>query len=172
VTLPVPTINWSTWLPIIIAALALMVSALALIGTLGNFLLVLWRGRRHVRIRSSQVWKPPVVWRADETAEDDEGYFVYQCGITNTGYIGVQIERVELRSKGGANVGIVLELAPNEQPRKLDQGESQNWETALDELKNTLPGEGAIKLIVLAVDTTGKEYVQRERDALPIPRGQ
>jgi len=107
--LTVLLIGWSTWLPIII-------SALALIGTLGNFTMVLWRGRRHVRIRTSQIRKSLLI------GEGDTGGFVHRCTVTNTGYIGVQIQRVELRSSAEAKVGILLELPQGEQPRKLDQG--------------------------------------------------
>ncbi len=52
---------------------------------------------------------------------DGDGPLLYRCQVTNTGYIGVQIDRVELRpASGEGNVGIVLQLPKNEQSRKLD----------------------------------------------------
>ncbi len=140
--------NWPAWI-------ALVISSLALIGTLGNFLLTLWRGRRHIRIRSSQV-EDAILIGAGEVVS-----FNYRCTVTNTGYIGLQIERVELRPAAGGNVGIELELAHGEQPRKLDQGEKQNWEKDVRELKRALQVAEKIEVIAVAVDTTGEEYVQK-----------
>ena len=93
---------------------------------------------------------------------------IYRCLVTNTGYIGVEIDRVELRRSAESSLGILLHLPRDEQPRKLDQGESQEWGIYLDELKERLQG-GKIKVIAVAVDTTGKEYVQKRKDAVAIP---
>ncbi len=111
--------------------IAIVISIFALTGTLGNFVLALWQRRKHVRIRSSEV---------TESVEDGPGPSVYLCKVTNTGSIGVQIERVELRSSRGANVGIVLKLAKDEQPKKLDQGESQEWGMYLHDIEERLEG--------------------------------
>jgi len=133
------------WIPI-------GISLLALVGTLGNYLLTLSRGRKHVQLKSSLV--------VEEPAE------IYRCLVTNTGYIGIEIDRVELRRSAESSLGIVLQLPRGEQPRKLDQGESQAWGIYLDELKERLQGE--TKVVAVAVDTTGKEYVQKQKDAVAI----
>ncbi len=154
-------IDWTAWLPIVI-------SALALLGTLGNFGLLLWRGRKHVSIRSSI--------ELDEV-DGKDGPPMYVCNVTNTGYIGVQIDRVELRPASGSGAaGIVLRLPQGEQPKKLDQGESQKWGMYIDEaiVIYARRGEGAprasgeLRVVAVAVDTTGKEYVQEQQLALPI----
>jgi hypothetical protein len=94
----------SGWIPI-------GISLLALVGTLGNYLLTLSRGRNHVQLKSSLVRSSLVV---EEPAE------IYRCLVTNTGYIGVEIDRVELRRSAESSLGIVLQLPRGEQPRKLD----------------------------------------------------
>jgi len=147
--------------------IAILISVLALIGTLGNFGYTLWRGRRRVRIRTSVVEDPILIGRAGGPAPEPRPSLVYRCTVTNTGYIGLEIGRVALFSPGG-NVGIELKLSPEEQPRKLDQGEKQKWEKDLDEIKGMLGGEGTVEVIAVAADTTGKRYVQKEKDALSI----
>jgi hypothetical protein len=141
------------------------IALLALVGTLGNYLLTLSRGRKYVQLKSSLV-------RASLTVEEPAE--IYRCLVTNTRYIGVEIDRVELRwsAENSSNLvwptprKIVLQLSRDEQPRKLDQGESQEWGIYLDELKESLLGE--TKVIAVAVDTTGKEYVQKPKDAMTI----
>jgi hypothetical protein len=140
----------SGWIPI-------GISLLALVATIGNYLLTLSRGRKHVQLKSSLVRSSLIV---EEPAE------IYRCLVTNTGYIGVEIDRVELRRSAEGALGMVLQLPRDEQPRKLDQGESQAWGIYVDELKGSLQGE--TKVIAVAVDTTGKEYVQKRKDAVAI----
>ena len=140
----------SGWIPIGISLLALAL-------TLGNYLLTVSRGRKHVQLKSSLVRSSLDV---EEPAE------IYRCLVTNSGYIGVEINGVELRRSAESSLGIGLRLPRGEQRRKLDQGESQEWAIYLDELKEGLQGE--TKVIAVAVDTTGKEYVQKRKDAVAI----
>jgi len=91
---------------------------LTLVGTLGNYLLTISRGRKYVQLKSSLVRSSLIV---EEPAE------IYRCVVTNTGYIGVEIVGVELRRSAESSLGIVLQLATDEQSRKLDPGESQEW---------------------------------------------
>jgi hypothetical protein len=160
------------WIPI-------GISLLALVGTLGNYLLTLSRGRKHVQIKS---------WVNDSTAVG--GTVTYRCRVTNTGYIGVQIESVSVTPRsGGFSIG--LRLQEGAEPRKLDQGESQEWETELDFLlepflkdpdmlqvniereetesagvKVSIEGLET-KVVTVAEDTAGEKYVQKQKDALP-----
>jgi hypothetical protein len=142
----------SGWIPI-------GISLLALVGTLGNYLLTLSRGRKHVRLRSFL-----------DVEIDNRGNLsgreVYRCTVTNTGYIGVQVDSVELRESVDSPLGIMLGLRQDEKPRKLDQGESQEWGMYLHDIEERLQGE--TKVIAVAVDTTGKEYVQQRKDAVSI----
>jgi hypothetical protein len=96
----------------------------------------------------------------------EEEAVIYRCLVTNIGYIGVEIDRVELRRSAESPSGILLHLPRDEQPRKLDQGESQAWEMSLDVLKEGFQGE--TKVIAVAVDTTGKDYMQKRKDAVAI----
>lgn len=135
-----------------------MISAVALLGTLGNTWIVFWRGRKRVRIRTSEV----------EESGSGTGPFIYQCQVTNDGFIGVQIDSVEIYPAKGGNVGIPLRLPLDEKPKKLDQGESQAWGKYLHELEEELVGEGRLDVVAVARDTTGKEYKQKRGDSLPI----
>lgn len=151
IALAAAVIEWSTCVPIGISVMALVVSGLSY-GT------VLHRGRKRVQIRTSVVAKKfnPYV-------------FYYRCQVTNVGYIGVQIHAVSLvPPKGSRGVAIRLKLPKSEQPRKLDQGESQEWEMLLEELQEMLQNGESLKVIALAEDTTGTEYEQKPEDSVPI----
>jgi hypothetical protein len=149
----------SGWIPI-------GISLLALVLTLGNYVLTIYRGKKHVQLKSSLVRSS----LARSSLAVEEPTEIYRCLVTNTGYIGVEIDRVELRRSAESSSEIVSQLLRDEQPRKLDQGESQAWEIYLDELKERLQGE--TKVIAVAVDTTGKEHVQKRKDAVAIPGAQ
>ena len=157
VIVAVSGIAWTTWLPIII-------SALALLGTLGNLTLLLWRGRAHLSIRSAQdIHEHPGLDRP----------LTYICRITNVGYVGVQIDRVKLRRVSDDMDLAVLGLRKDELPRKLDQGESQVWGMYVDEIGEHLPRSigvlrGDVEVVAVAIDTTGKEYLQKREDSLSI----
>src|ERR687896_355534 len=95
------------WIPI-------GISLLALVGTLGNYVLTLSRGRKHLHIGWTLV---------DEVGREP----TYTCQITNTGYIGLQVAMVSV--PWGANIIVEMDLQSGDPARKLDQGESQVWET-------------------------------------------
>src|SRR5215213_4547274 len=64
------------WIPI-------GISLLALAGTLGNYLLTLSRGRKRVHI---------------QTSIGGRGAAKVRCRVTNTGYIGLQVQSVRIRA--------------------------------------------------------------------------
>ena len=159
---PVPySADWFLqWAPVI----ALVLSVLALAGTGVNTWIVVRRGRKRVRIRSSI--------RLEEVEEGISAAPLYACKITNVGYIGLQIDRVELGSTAGAAMGVVLTLPEGEEPKKLDQGETQEWGAFIGGVDGgASPTREArkIRVVAVAVDSTGKKYVQRRKDSLPIP---
>ena len=93
---------------------------------------------------------------------------------TKTGASGIEIGNVKLITYRKVALtpmppiyrdipGINMKLAPGEEPRKLDQGESQIWGTDLDTLKNKLRADQAENVLAIAVDTTGKPYEQKHR---------
>ena len=159
---PVPySADWFLqWAPVI----ALVLSALALVGTGVNTWIVLRRGRKRVRIRSSI--------RLEEVEEGVSAAPLYACKITNTGYIGLQIDRVKLRSTAGAAMGVMPALPEGEEPKKPDQGETQEWGAFMggaDAGASPTRETRKIRAVAVAVDSTGKEYVQRRKDSLPVP---
>lgn len=96
---------------------------------------------------------------------------VYRCTMTNIGVPGVEIRRVGLRSHRSAGVEIPLELAHGEERRALAQGDSQIWEKDLKELQASFSGSGSLKVVAVATDTVGDQYVQDTSKSLPIPLG-
>ena len=91
--------------------------------------------------------------------------------MTNIGVPGVEIQRVGLRSHGTASVEIPLELADGEERRALAQGDSQVWEKDLKELQTSLSGSGNLRVVAVATDTVGNQYVQNTSKSLPMPLG-
>lgn len=146
------------WAPIALSLLALLVSG-------WNTWIVLRRGKKRVRIRSSIRM---------EAVGSSSSSPLYVCTVTNVGYIGLQVDRVELRSTAGAAMGVMLSLADGEEPRKLDQGEAQEWGAFVSDANkgSTPPGElPQVSVVAVAVDTAGEEHVQRCKDSLAIPAG-
>jgi hypothetical protein len=143
---------WPAWLTPIIATLALIIGA-------ANIAITLWRGTRRVQMKMIETLK-----------ECDEGIFVYyRCQVTNTGCVGIQIDKVDLYPADGENVCISsLRLCSGEKPRKLDQDETQDWEICLPDLKATLQATGQSELVAVATDTTGKKYRQKRKDSMKI----
>jgi len=142
------------WAPVI----ALPLSVLALLGTGVNTWIVLHRGKKRVRIRSSI--------RLEGT-EGGAAEPLYACTITNDGFIGLQIDRVELRSHPDASAGVPLALPRGEDPRKLEQGEAQEWGVFMSDVWGSSSGDA--RLVAVAVDTTGRTFVQRRKDRLNLP---
>jgi hypothetical protein len=148
------------WIPI-------GISLLALVGTLGNYLITLSRGRKHVHIMS---------WVHCTHFAGQDRQATYYCRVTNTGYIGLQVNRVDVRIALVQRPHLVgfLHLPSGEKPKKLDQGESQEWGIALNVLLDGLHAsvvreqDSEAKVIAVAWDTTGKEYVEKQKDAWPI----
>lgn len=145
------TTYWPAWLTPIVSTLALTLG-------IANIVITLWRGARRVQMRMIETLK-----------ESDDGIFVYyRCQVTNTGCIGIQINSVDLYPAGGENVVIPLRLRSDEKPRKLDQGETQDWEVCLRDLREKFQAKGQLELVAVATDTTGKEYRQKRKDSMTI----
>jgi hypothetical protein len=133
---------------------------LALLATFGNYLVTLWRGRKHVRLTSHiavEEWEDE--GKAPEEPHSEEPHSgvtrTYICNVTNTGFIGATIEGVYLilRDPGflarlkayirwrtlrmqweyvRAHRVARLQLLEDADPRKLDPGESQKWGVTID----------------------------------------
>ena len=142
---------WPDWLTPIVATLALMLG-------IANIAITLWRGTRRVQMKMIETLK-----------ESDEGIFVYyRCQVTNTGCIGIQIDKVDLYPAGGEKVPISLRPRSDEKPRKLDRGETQDWEICLPDLKAAFQAAGQLELVAVATDTTGKKYRQKRKDSMTL----
>ncbi len=142
---------WPAWLTPIGLTLALIL-------VIANIVITMWRGARHVQMRMIETLK-----------DSDEGIVVnYRCQVTNTGRIGIQIDKVDLYTAGGGNVAIPLQLRSGEKPRKLDQGEVQDWEICLRDLQEKCKVKGWLELVAVATDTTGKEYRQKRKNSMMV----
>jgi hypothetical protein len=93
----------------------------------------------------------------------------YCCTVTNVGVPGVQIRHVGLRSHGNAGAEIRLQLASGQVNGLLAQGSSQLWEISLDELQASLSGPSPLRVVAVATDTVGDQYVQDRSKSVPIP---
>jgi hypothetical protein len=93
----------------------------------------------------------------------------YCCTVTNAGVPGVQIRRVGLRSHRNAGAEIPLQLASGQADGLLAQGASQIWEISLDELQASLSGPSPLRVVAVATDTVGDQYVQDRSKSVPIP---
>lgn len=145
------TIYWPAWLTPVVSTLALMLGIV-------NILITLWRAARRVQIRMIETLK-----------QSAEGIFVYyRCQITNTGHVGIQIDKVDLYLADEGNVAVPLRLRTGEKPRKLDQGETQDWEICLQDLQGKFQARGRLELVAVATDTTGKKYRQKRKDSVTI----
>jgi hypothetical protein len=164
----------SGWVPVFI-------SVLALIATLGNYLVTLWRGRKHVRLTSHIRVKE---WELDSEGEEADPGFArtYICNVTNTGFVGATIERVYLswqdpglpnsfRTYTRWRTGRIqrkdilpnrvarLQLLEDEDLRKLDPGESQKWGVPID---GVLKARILMKLHRHRVGTNGEDDIDRK----------
>jgi len=93
----------------------------------------------------------------------------YCCTVTNAGVPGVKIRRVGLRSHGNAGVEIPLQRAQGQEDGVLAQGDSQVWLIALEDLQASLSGPSPTKVVAVATDTAGDQYVQDRSKSVPIP---
>jgi hypothetical protein len=145
------TTYWPAWLTPIVSTLALILG-------IANIVITLWRSARRVQMRMIETLK-----------QSDEGVFVYyRCQVTNTGHTGIQLDKVELYPASEDNIAVPLRLRSGEKPRKLDQGETQDWEICLRDLQGRFQAKGWLELVAVATDTTGNEYRQKRKDSTTI----
>jgi hypothetical protein len=154
------------WVPI--SALIVSVVSLALAG-MSLFLTYLRDRREKQRDRK----KVDIVSSIENRAffvigEESVAALYYCCTVTNVGVPGVQIRRVGLRSHGNARVEIPLQRAQGQEDGVLAQGGSQVWEIVLEELQASLSGPSPAKVVAVATDTVGDQYVQDRSKSVPI----
>lgn len=97
------------------------------------------------------------------------GQALYQCEITNIGVAGVKIREVRIYYLTKPGKPIPLYLSPGEEPKKLDNGDSQTWmydfgRTKLEPSRITSM-DSPVK--VVAWDTVGNTY--RAKTPTPLP---
>lgn len=89
-------------------------------------------------------------------ATANPGEVIFQCEITNTGVAGVKINEVHVYIDAPPGKPMPLHLPQGEQPRKLDNGDSQMWASS----PLTIHAMSGIPtwLHVLALDTAGNRH--------------
>ena len=89
----------------------------------------------------------------------------YRCEITNVGIAGVKIRRVTVYTQAPPGRPLPMHLPQGEQPRKLDNGDSQTWSLSFD--MSALKQPLTIPVRVFAEDTVGNIYEAKEPTAFP-----
>jgi hypothetical protein len=93
------------------------------------------------------------------------GKAVYRCEITNIGVAGVKIMKVTVvpqPSQTSPGRPLQLDLPQGEQPRKLDNGDSQAWLMSFDMVSVFQRGLPKNPVRVFAEDTVGNVYEAQE----------
>jgi len=93
------------------------------------------------------------------------GKATYQCEVTNVGMAGVKITEVTIFSPlAPPGKPVPLTLPEGEQPRRLENGDSQTWSVTKDAslkpsiLEEQYPPDPRFKNSVRAMDTVGNTY--------------
>jgi hypothetical protein len=130
------------------------------------------RRDRTPRVEMVVSWNYPsdaaMAWRG--TAAPGEA--LYQCEITNVGIAGVKIRGVNMYILAPPGKPIPLHLTEGEQPRKLDNGDSQTWVTSFpypDAIAGPSEGASGPRVRVVAWDTVGNRYEAKNPPHIPHP---
>jgi hypothetical protein len=95
---------------------------------------------------------------------------IYQCEITNVGIAGVKISQVTVYPQSPPGRPMPLSLPQGEQPRKLDNGDSQTWTLPIDDVREFPPHPNPrVPTQVVAVDTVGNAYKAKDPASFPYP---
>ncbi len=85
----------------------------------------------------------------------------YRCEITNIGKAGVKIKKVTVVPQASPGRPLPMHLPEGEQPKKLDNGDSQVWRLSFGSMKEfTLSLKTPVR--VFAEDTVGNVYEAEE----------
>lgn len=148
------------WITAIVAVAALLLS---LYNTYTQF-----RDRTpHVEMVTS--WNLPRDYAGAFRGSAEPGQAIYRCEITNVGKAGVKINEVKIFHLQSPGKPIPLHLAPGEQPKKLDNGDSQTWMYDFGRTK-LIPSRVTSQnspVKVIAWDTVGNTYQAKDPAALP-----
>lgn len=94
-----------------------------------------WRDRKP-RVEMSAYWihpeDAPMATRSTHNPVAPPGKASYRCEITNVGMAGVKIRQVSVWPQAPPGKPLPLRLPEGEEPRKLDNGDSQTWSICVD----------------------------------------
>jgi hypothetical protein len=145
-------------------------AAIAALGLSGYNTYTQWRDRTP-RVEMVATWNfpkdAPTAWAG--TANPGEP--VYQCEMTNVGVAGVKIIEAKIFFLRYPAKPLRLHPPEGEQPRKLDNGDSQTWLHTFT--SDSIPGPAnldnpdRVKVQVVAWDTVGNAY--KAKDPAPFP---
>ncbi len=143
-----------------------IVAVLALLLSVYNTVTQIRDRRPRVRIVTS--WDYPRDAATAFQGSAEPGQALYRCEITNVGRAGVKINRVKVFHLTSPGKPITLQLAPGEQPKKLDNGDSQTWiyDFGWDFIKPRVTSLNT-SVNVLAWDSVGNTY--QAKDPAPLP---
>ena len=140
------------WITALVAVLALLLS---------GYNAYTQRRDRTPRVDLRAVWDlPRDVPQASKgpgsPATADPGEAFFRCEITNVGTAGVKIGEAYVWVDAPPGKPIPLRLPQGEQPRKLDNGDSQTWSAG--PFRSDSTGGVPTWVVVLALDTAGNYY--------------
>lgn len=151
------------WLALIAPVLTAVAAWTALGVSLYNTYIL--NKERVPRVEMVAVWNlprdvPQASKGLGQLATADPGEPVFQCEITNVGKTGVKIKEARVWIDAPPGKPIQLSLPEGEQPRKLDNGDSQTWSAGPFDYHAT-GGVPDSWVHVLALDAAGNTYVAR-----------
>jgi hypothetical protein len=116
----------------------------------------------------------PMVLRGTANPVAPAGKATYQCEVTNVGVAGVKITQVTIFSpQAPPGKPVPLDLPVGEQPRRLENGDSQAWSVTIDAslepdiVEQKYPPDPRFKNSVVATDTVGNTYTAKDPAQYP-----
>ncbi len=100
------------------------------------------------------------------------GKAIYRCEVTNVGMAGVKITQVTISNpQAPPGKPEPLQLPEGEQPKRLENGDSQTW-SIVNDATNSILDQGYqphpnIRLRVIAFDPLGKSYDANDPEPYP-----
>lgn len=151
------------WVVTVAPALTALAAWLALVFSIYNAYAL--RRDRKPRVEMVARWNlpsnsPQAMKGPGIPATADPGRTIFECEITNVGMVGVKISEVYMWIHAPPGKPIRLHLPQGEQPRKLDNGDSQMWLSPPFDYEYLIDN-GAYLTHVLALDSAGNRYYVR-----------
>jgi hypothetical protein len=116
----------------------------------------------------------PMALRGTANPVAPAGTAIYRCEVTNVGVAGVKITQVTIfNPQAPPGKPVPLQLPEGEEPRRLENGDSQTWSVANDAslepliLEQKYPPDPRGRSHVIATDTVGNTYEAKDPARYP-----